>query len=64
MGTKHKGKRGSELVAYIGKESGLGSIELGERLRAPPFGVVCTYLRDGGSDAARDQFEEASVFLV
>jgi hypothetical protein len=51
-------------VAYIGKESGLGSIELGERLRAPPFGVVCTYLRDGGSDAARDQFEEASVLLV
>src|SRR6185436_5349976 len=61
---EHQGERRAELVADIGKECSLGPVDFCQRLGAPAFSLVGTCLCDGSRDAARDQLEEAFVFLI
>ena len=54
-------ERRAELVAHVGEERGLGPIELGERLGAPPLGLVGAGVGDARRQLARDERDEALV---
>ena len=64
QGPQHQGQRGAEFVADVGEESGLGAVDLRERLRPPPLLLVGLDVGDRGGDLARHQVEEAEIVIV
>ena len=56
------GVRNSWLT--LREEGGLGAVELGQRLGAPPLLLVAPGVGDGGGDLDGDELEEAAVLVV
>ena len=54
-------QRGAELVADVGEEVGLGLVELGQRLGAPPLELVGPGVGDARGQLSRDQVAEVAV---
>jgi hypothetical protein len=51
-------------VAYIGEKSGLGAIDLGQRLGTPAFLLVSAGIGDTGRDLPRQQSDKPSITFV
>ena len=58
---QHERERGSELVAYVAEESGLGAIDFGERFDAPSLFLVGRRIADGLRDTRQKQIVESIV---
>jgi len=61
---EHQGKRRAELVADIGKERGLGAVDLGQRFGSPLLLFIGLGIGDCGGDLAGGEIEEARVVVV
>src|SRR6267142_986468 len=60
----HECQRGAELVADVGEEVRLGTIDLGERLGALAFRLESTRIRNARGDMACNEIEEGAVVEV
>src|SRR5215813_10239756 len=61
---QHQRERGTKFVADVGKESGLGAVDLRQRFSAPLLILVGLGVADGGAELTGHQAEKASVVVV
>src|SRR5262245_12194127 len=61
---QHQRERGTKFVAEVGKESGLGAIDLRQRFGAPLLILVGLGVADGGAELTGHQAKKAFVVVV
>ena len=62
--TQHEGQRRPQLVAHIGKESGFGAVDFGQRFRAAAFRFVGSGVPDSRGNLTGQQIDKTGVGAV
>ena len=61
---QHEGQRSAKLVTDVGKEGGLGLVDLGQRFGAATLFLIGGGIGDGRADLATDQRQETAIAVV